>query len=114
MQTYFRVAAWLVVAALVFVTLSPIGLRPSLAPANVERACAYGGLGLLLALAYPRRWFVVLVGVVALAGGLELGQVLTETRHGRVADFLVKGGAAACGALLAVTMTALAARRARD
>ncbi|WP_375454024.1 hypothetical protein [uncultured Methylobacterium sp.] len=113
MQTYLRVAAWLVVTILVVVTLSPIGLRPSVAPANVERACAYGGLGLLFALAYPRRWLVVLVGVVALAGTLELGQVLTQTRHGRLADFVVKAGAAACGALLAVTLTTIAARRTR-
>lgn len=111
MQTFLRLAAWLVVAALFVVTLSPIGLRPSIGPAIVERALAYAGLGLLLVLAYPLHGLAVLVGVVALAGILEFGQVLTETRHGRLADFLVKTGAAACGWLLALAITAMTTRR---
>ncbi|TXM94651.1 hypothetical protein FV232_00790 [Methylobacterium sp. WL30] len=114
MQSFFRVTAWLVVAALVFVTLSPIDLRPSVAPANVERALAYGTLGMLFALAYPCRWLVVLVGVVALAAILELGQGLTLTRHGRLADFVVKGGAAMLGTGLAIATTTLVSRRARS
>ena len=113
MQRLLRIAAWLVVAALVVVTLSPIGLRPSIAPANVERACAYAALGLLFALAYPRRWPVVLVGLVLLAATLELGQGLTLTRHGRIADFVVKGGAAIVGILLAVAANQMVSRRAR-
>ncbi|GJD43933.1 hypothetical protein AFCDBAGC_1795 [Methylobacterium cerastii] len=114
MQPFFRVTAWLVVAALVFVTLSPIGLRPSVAPANVERALAYGALGMLFVLAYPRRWPVVLAGVVALAAILELGQGLTLTRHGRLSDFLVKGGAAMLGTVLALAATSIASRRTRS
>ena len=114
MQTFFRIMAWLVVAALVFVTLSPIELRPSVAPANVERALAYCALGMVFALAYPRRWLLVLVGVVALAATLELGQELTLTRHGRVSDFVVKGGAATIGTLLAIATTAIVSRRARS
>ena len=111
MQRTLRLSAWLAVAALTFVTLSPIGLRPSLAPPNLERALAYAALGLLLVLAYPRHGLVVLVGVVVLAGGLEFGQALTATRHGRVGDFLIKAGAATLGSLLALTMTAVVARR---
>lgn len=106
-------AAWLAVAALTVVTLSPIGLRPSIGPADLERAAAYAILGVLLVLAYPRHGLMVLAGVVLLAAGLEFGQALTATRHGRVDDFLVKAGAAAFGALLALTMTAIAERRSR-
>ncbi|MGU3537817.1 VanZ family protein [Methylobacterium sp. A54F] len=105
MQRILRLSAWSVAAGLVLVTLAPIGWRPVVAGATVERAAAYALLGLLLALAYPRRWRLAVALVVAYAGVLELGQMLTETRHARLSDFLVKAGAAVVGALLAVALT---------
>lgn len=110
-----RWTAWTLVAALVFVTLAPIELRPVIADATVERAAAYGLLGLLFALAYPRHRLLALVVVVAVAGLLELGQLLTESRHGRVPDFAVKAVAAGLGVLAAhaaLTVQAWRERRA--
>ncbi len=112
MSTLIRIAAWLLLAALVFVTLAPIGLRPVLAESpTIERALAYGGLGLLLALAYPRPRFAALVACVVVAGLLEAGQELSPSRHGRVSDFLVKAAAAAIGALVAAAIQARLDRR---
>lgn len=93
-----RIAAWILVALLVAVTLVPIGLRPVVtANPSIERIAAYALTGLLMTLGYPRHWFWILLGGVALAGGLEAGQTLTGTRHGRVDDFLVKAAAALVG-----------------
>lgn len=95
-----RITAWMLVAALVFVTMAPIGLRPIVADsANLERATAYAFLGLVFALAYPRHRLLALLVVVTLAGVLEFGQTLTASRHGRIPDFLVKASSAAAGVL---------------
>lgn len=93
MRTLFRLAFWCLLAGLVFVTLSPIEMRPVLGPANLERAAAYGAFGLVAAMAYPRHRLAVLVGVMIVAGSLEFGQGLAASRHGRLADFLIKAGA---------------------
>ena len=102
MVTLARWTAWILVAVLVFVTLAPIDLRPVMTEsANVERAAAYGLLGFLFTLAYPKHRVLALIAVAVVAGMLELGQLLTLTRHGRLPDFLVKTFAGAVGAVLA-------------
>ena len=107
-----RLAAWILVAFLVAVTLVPIGLRPVVtANPSIERIGAYALTGLLMMAGYPRYWLSVLVGSVLLAGGLEAAQALTSTRHGRIDDFLVKAGAALAGAAVGLAVMALARRR---
>ena len=54
---------------------------------------------------------LLVLAAVALAGCLEAAQGLTASRHGRVIDFLVKGGAAMIGALAAQGLHLLLARR---
>lgn len=111
MLTLVRLMAWIVALGLVAVTLSPLEARPVVTSPNLERAGAYALFGFLLVLSYPRRWGWALVAAVALAGGLEAAQGLTASRHGRVGDFLVKGGAAIVGALAAQALHRLLARR---
>ncbi len=95
-----RWTAWALVAALAFVTLAPIGLRPVVsASATLERAVAYGLVGFVLSIAYPRHRLLALAAVIGVAGLLEAGQVLTWSRHGRLPDFLVKASAGALGVL---------------
>lgn len=108
MRTLFRLAFWALLGLLAFVTLSPIGLRPEVGPANIERALAYAAFGMLAALAYPRHRLAILVFVVLAAGLLEAGQNLSATRHGRVDDFLVKAGSGAVGWLAACATLILA------
>ncbi len=112
MLTLVRLLAWTVALGLVVVTLSPIEARPVLTSPNIERAGAYALFGFLLALSYPRRWGLAVVAAVVLAGALEAAQGLTVSRHGRVFDFLVKGGAATIGGLAAQAVHLLLARRA--
>jgi len=94
----FAVLSVLGVAAIVFATLCPIGLRPHLASANQERIGAYFVLGFLLALTFRRHWKLVALAVALIAIGLEAGQLLVPGRDARVADAVVK----ALGGLLGV------------
>ena len=110
LHTALRLLFWCLLAGLAFVTLAPLGMRPILGPANLERALAYAGFGLVAALAYPRQRMFVLAAVVVVAGLLEYGQSLTASRHGRLADFLVKAAGGAAGWLAACALL-IAARR---
>ncbi|WP_298259125.1 VanZ family protein [Bradyrhizobium sp.] len=84
------ITGWLALAFIVFVTLSPIGDRPSLASPHLERFTAFALMGLAFALAYPNRVLLVVALVVGAAFGLEALQLLTPDRHGRAADALAK------------------------
>jgi glycopeptide antibiotics resistance protein len=93
-------------AAVVFVTLSPIGLRPmTSAPPNVERFVAFAVVGFGFALSYPRHLVWVLVLIAGAAVGLELLQMLAATRHARALDvgFKILGGVIGVGIGAAVT-----------
>lgn len=92
-----RILAWSLLAAIAFVTLSPIGLRPEsgFSP-NYERLFAFAAVGLAFALAYPRHIWLVLAVVLGTAVGLEAMQLVLSDRHGRLVDLaakLVGGGA---------------------
>jgi hypothetical protein len=82
--------AVLAVAAVAFVTLCPIGLRPHLTAANAERFDAYLVLGVLVGLAAGRRGLTAAAFVVSLAIALEAAQVLAPGRHAAVSDAFVK------------------------
>src|SRR5207302_1503387 len=69
LQTLFRVAAWLCLAAITVLTVVPINHRPSTAiPADVERFLAYAVLAFLFSIGYPRRRMMVVIFVIAVAG----------------------------------------------
>jgi hypothetical protein len=78
------------VAAIGFVTLCPISLRPHLASANVERMAAYLLLGVVISRVAGRRGLAATALVMALAFGLEAGQLLAPGRHAHLADAVVK------------------------
>lgn len=86
----FTIAAWAILAFIIFVTLSPIGLRPHIEDVSVERFVAFAFAGLLFGLAYPKRLWLVLSLVVGTAFVLEALQHLTPDRHGHVSDAVVK------------------------
>ncbi len=105
------VMAWLVLAVIVFSTLSPIGLRPRLGVfVHVERFGAFAALGFLFAVVYPRRWLAVLVAVACLAIGLEFVQTLISDRHARWSDLAVKLAGGVFGVLCAHVLQSQLAR----
>ncbi|UHC16300.1 VanZ family protein [Methylobacterium currus] len=86
-----RYLGWLILAAIAVSTIAPIGYRPiSGMPVSIERFGAFAVLAFLLALGYPRHRWQVLVLTVMAAGALEAFQLLEPTRHGRIADLMVK------------------------
>lgn len=95
------VLAWLLLAAVAFVTLAPIGLRPNsgFSP-NVERFVTFGALGFVFALAYPRHLLVIIGVVLGAAIAFEVLQLLVATRHGTLRDLGIKliGGGLGIGA----------------
>lgn len=96
--TLLRLLAWGLLAALVLVTLSPIGLRPvSMLPVQAERALALAIVGLFFALAYPRHIWLVSAIVLGSTAILELLQMLAPGRDGRLLDLAVKLAGGACG-----------------
>ncbi|RZS88847.1 VanZ like protein [Phyllobacterium myrsinacearum] len=102
-----QITAWLLFAAILFITVDPISLRPeSGLPVNVERFGAFAVLGFVFAAAYPRRWLLILVLVVGAAFGFELAQMLAPTRHARLMDAVVK----AAGGTFGVAASALILR----
>ena len=91
------IAAWTLLALIAFATLSPIRDRPTLATSPaVEHLAAFALLGMLFCIAYRGQFALVCLIVTGSAVLLELAQLLTPDRHGRVEDALEKiaGGAA--------------------
>jgi VanZ family protein len=96
-QRVSNIAGWLMLAFIVYATLSPIHDRPVVAGPHYEHFAAFALMGLAFTLAYPARVLFVVVIVVGAAVGLEALQLLTPDRHGRVADALVKVLGSGCG-----------------
>lgn len=94
-------AAWTLLVFIVCVTISPIQDRPTVfASPSLERLAAFAVLGALFCLAYPRHSALVWLIVIGSAVLLELAQLLTPDRHGRVQDAAVKMTGGALGILI--------------
>ncbi|WP_064834653.1 VanZ family protein [Rhizobium phaseoli] len=92
--------AWLLLALILFVTVSPIGLRPhTVTTVDTDRGGAYVLLGLAFALAYPRQWKLVAALLITGAVAIEYLQYFAPTRHPRLHDAGVKAMGAALGLL---------------
>ncbi|MDF0697810.1 VanZ family protein [Rhizobium sp. MC63] len=92
--------AWLLLALILFVTVSPIGLRPhTVTTVDTDRGGAYVLLGLAFAVAYPRQWKLVAVLLITGAVAIEYLQYFTPTRHPRLHDAGVKAMGATLGLL---------------
>jgi VanZ family protein len=95
-QKTIAVAAWACLAFIAYATLSPIQNRPtSPTSSSLEHLAAFAVLGALFCLAYPQQIVLVCLIVFGSAVLLEIIQLLTPDRHGRIYDALQKiaGGA---------------------
>lgn len=112
LRRFATVLGWGALLVILFATLSPLDLRPHIPEmsADIERFLAYLAAGCMLAFAYPRQRWLVLGGMVVLALGLEWGQTLEATRHGRSHDVVVKVLGTLAGGTLAISLDFLARR----
>ena len=106
-------AACLVLAYILFTTVSPIDLRPhTLTTVNIDRAGTYALAGLVFVLAYPRHWKTIAVLLVVGALGLEFLQAFSPTRHARLHDALIKAFGSVAGVGIGYGVNQIASRRA--
>jgi len=82
--------AWVLAAALVFVTWCPPNLRPHLGSANMERFAAFFMTAAAFVFGFPRRSGWIALGVVLIAGILEIGQLFIPGRDAGLHDAVVK------------------------
>ena len=97
-----RIAAWLLVVAIVVVTLGPPTVRPvSGFNRSLEHVAAFALLGLAFGMAYPsRRILLALIGV-AVAALMETLQQMVPGRHAYFSDFVINAAGACAGLTLA-------------
>jgi hypothetical protein len=105
-------AAWIALALIVFLTVSPLDMRPVVtADPNIERFAAFALVGLLFGLAYPRRLVIDASLVMIAAGVLEAFQLMTRDRHGHIADAFIKAAGGAFGVAMALMILIMLDRR---
>ena len=100
-----RAVAWLLLVAIIALTLVPADLRPTTPlPLEVERALAFAILAFVFTFAYARHWLLVLALICVGAVVLELAQYLVPTRDPSVVDAIVKVVGAIAGTVAARLM----------
>jgi len=94
--------SWLLAAAIVFVTLGPVGYRPNSGPGkDAEQLLALLLVGLVFALACPwHRPIAAGVSIAAIAV-LDALQLFVPGRNARLEDFAVKALASCTGIAIA-------------
>lgn len=94
--------AWMALSVIIFITLSPIGLRPSdHLPVNLDRMLAFCIMFFLFGTAYPKRWKWIAGAAIVGPGILELLQLFSPSRHAHFEDASIK----AIGALIGVAVS---------
>jgi VanZ family protein len=98
-----RIAAWLLVVAIVVMTLGPPTVRPvSGFNRSLEHVAAFALLGLAFGLGYPgRRLLLSLIGAAVVAV-MEILQLIVPGRHAYFSDFIINAGGACAGIVLAI------------
>jgi VanZ family protein len=97
-ERMLKIAAWLSLCAIVFVTVSPIGLRPhDILSVDTDRGLSFMMMALVFVAAYPKRFWLCAILLVCGSGAIELLQYLSPTRHARLEDASVKAVGAAIG-----------------
>ena len=100
-----RVAAWLLIAAIVVMTLGPPTVRPvSGFNRSLEHVAAFALLGLAFGLAYPSRRLLLAVIGIAAAALMETLQQMVPGRHAYFSDFVINAGGACLGVIMAVVV----------
>ena len=98
----FRIASWLLVVAIVVLSLVPASLRPETdVPHAFEHLAIFVATGIAFGIGYGRRPRLVTLWLVIFAGAVELAQFAVPGRHARLSDFIVDALAACIGLAMA-------------
>jgi VanZ family protein len=86
----FRAVAWLLLVAIVVLSLVPPDYRPvTPLPHNGEHVGIFLATGLAFGLAYESRHILQAIALVFFAALIEVGQLGISGRHARLSDFAV-------------------------
>jgi glycopeptide antibiotics resistance protein len=111
LRSIIKTAAWLSILLVFLVTVVPIGFRPSTGfSPNIERFGVMAVVGALFAAAYPRRFWLIVLGLALAAAGFELLQILAGGRHPSIRDVGFKSLGAVIGAMLGYAVGAALAK----
>ena len=94
-------SAWFSLFAIVVVTFLPIGLRPATGfSPNLERFVVMAIMSAMFVLAYPTRFWVIVLALVSVSALIEPLQFFAAGRHPSLRDALVKISGVVVGAAL--------------
>jgi VanZ family protein len=97
-----RIAAWVLTAAIVILSLVPPSLRPETsAPRNVEHFTIFAATGFAFGMGYKRRHDFLAILLVIFSGSIEIAQLFVQGRHARLGDFIIDAVAACIGVVIA-------------
>jgi hypothetical protein len=109
-QRLFQVAAWLLALAIIVLSLGPPSTRPVTgAGHNFEHLLIFLATGLAFGLGYPRRFWLLPIGLLAFTAAIEIAQIYVPGRHARLSDFLVDLAALYLGVGLSYLLVKLTA-----
>lgn len=113
-RRFALLAAWAGLILIVFVTVSPISVRPStVTSTDLDRAFAFCVMSVLFVVAYPKRLLALSVALLVGAFLIELTQFASMTRHPQMHDAMVKALGVLVGVIGGVIVN-LALRRRAD
>jgi VanZ family protein len=93
-----RGVGWLLLAVIVFLTLSPASYRPiTKFGHNLEHFLIHLVLGVTFGIGYATQWWLVALGLVGLTAAVEFAQLFVPGRHARLKDFVIDAGAVSLG-----------------
>ena len=93
-----KLVGWLLLAVIVFLTLSPASYRPvTKVGHNLEHFLIHIVLGVAFGIGYARQWWLVALGLVGLTAAVEFAQLFVPGRHARLKDLVIDAGAVCLG-----------------
>src|SRR5262245_13381438 len=108
MRVLSRVTAWVLLLAIIFLSVSPPTYRPVTRVGHgAEHFLIYLALGFTLGLGYANNRRLLAPSLVAFAAAIELAQLFVPGRHARVLDFVIGAVAGCLGIVLSWISTAV-------
>ena len=112
MQRFFQIVAWLLVLAIVALSIGPPTSRPVTgAGHNLEHFAIFMATGAAFGFGYPLRVFILPIAMLAFSAVIELAQLMVPGRHARLSDFLTDATAACLGVFVSLLVVKFAARK---
>jgi VanZ family protein len=97
-----RIAAWILAALIVILSLVPPTLRPETgAPHSLEHFTIFAVTGFAFGLGYKCRHDLLAILLVMFSGAIEIAQLFVPGRHARLGDSIIDAVAACIGLVIA-------------